>query len=41
MRSYIKKTLIDGELSDLGLLNRIIAEEQINVSSHLAAQVEV
>ena len=38
---YKKISLIDGELSDLGLLNRIISEEQINVISHLAAQVEV
>lgn len=36
-----KVSLIDGELSDLGLLNRIISEEQINAIFHLAAQVEV
>ena len=36
-----KVSLIDGELSDLNLLNRIISEEQINVIFHLAAQVEV
>lgn len=36
-----KVSLIDGDLSDLGLLNRIISEEQINVIFHLAAQVEV
>ena len=38
---YKKISLIDGELSDLGLLNQIISEEQINVIFHLAAQVEV
>ena len=38
---YKKISLIDGELSDLGLLNRIISEEQINTIFHLAAQVEV
>ena len=38
---YQKISLIDRELSDLGLLNRIISEEQINVISNLAAQVEV
>ena len=36
-----KVSLIDGELSDLNLINRIISEEQINVISHLTAQVEV
>jgi len=36
-----KVSLIDGDLSDLVLLNRIISEEQINVIFHLAAQVEV
>ena len=38
---YQKISLIDRELSDLGLLNRIISEEQINVIFHLAVQVEV
>ena len=38
---YKKIPLIDGELSDLGLLNRIMSEEQINVISHLVAQVKV
>jgi CDP-glucose 4,6-dehydratase len=36
-----KVSLIDGELNDLNLLNRIISEEQIEVVFHMAAQVEV
>ena len=36
-----KISLIDGEISDLNLLNQIISEEQINVIFHMAAQVEV
>ena len=38
---YKNITLIDGELCDFKLFNRIIAEEKINVIFHLAAQVEV
>ena len=34
-------TLIDGDLGDKGLLQRIISEEQINYVYHLAAQVEI
>ncbi len=36
-----KVTLIEGELIDKNLLERIISEEQINCVFHLAAQVEV
>jgi CDP-glucose 4,6-dehydratase len=36
-----KVTLIQGDLTDLLLLKRIMAEEQIQVVFHLAAQVEV
>jgi CDP-glucose 4,6-dehydratase len=38
---YKNITLIEGELSDFKLFNRIIVEEKINVIFHLAAQVEV
>lgn len=34
-------TLIDGELIDKNLIERIISEEQINCVYHLAAQVEI
>tara|TARA_B100000315_G_C14522989_1_gene562468 strand:+ start:192 stop:1202 length:1011 start_codon:yes stop_codon:yes gene_type:complete len=34
-------SLIDGEISDINLLNQLISEEQINVIFHMAAQVEV
>lgn len=33
--------LIEGDLTDAALMNRVISEEQINVVFHLAAQVEV
>ena len=36
-----KISLVEGELSDLQLLSRIISEEEINIIFHLAAQVEV
>jgi CDP-glucose 4,6-dehydratase len=38
---YKNITLIDGELCDFNLFNRVIVEEKINVIFHLAAQVEV
>ena len=34
-------SVIDGELCDYELLSRVIAEEEINIIFHLAAQVEV
>ena len=36
-----KISLVEGELSNLQLLSRIISEEEINIIFHLAAQVEV
>ena len=36
-----KVTWINGDLTDVILMKRIISEEQINVIYHLAAQVEV
>jgi len=36
-----KITIIQGELTDLNLLKRVISEEQIHAVFHLAAQVEV
>ncbi|SVB79158.1 uncharacterized protein METZ01_LOCUS232012, partial [marine metagenome] len=38
---YKNISLIDGEISNINLLNRLISEEQINVIFHMAAQVEV
>jgi len=36
-----KISLINGELCDINLLNRVISEEEISIIFHLAAQVEV